>query len=433
MWSHGTGSPKTHGWMNAVVASLLCIAPACQASPARVDALALQDSTVPNDKGAAPERDPTHPLSTRENPERTDVMKLAPEIHGAELRAKAFLAYQRGFDYLVRTQNQDGSWGSHDPTMAWLRDFGFQTDNRGSQDGVRNACTAIVAKALLRKTDRNPAEQNALDKATEALLGTERFAYEMGEAFNTWGYGYKLDFLCDYLETAAGNEDQERIAAAAKPCIEGLKRFQQADGGWNYYAGVMAGGESMSFNTANFAEALFRASRLGLEVPRGLFMDAAKLLQRMRTARGGVVYDARFILSGNSVNELSSASRTAAVIEALAEMNMVGPKELDHALLTFNEGENWLEDGRKLIQPHTAVHQVSGYFFFYGYHYLSELMHRMGEAAPVARWERNAWTMIRTQEEDGRWWDTAAADYGDKWGTGFALLTLQRYLERCKE
>ncbi len=95
----------------------------------------------------------------------------------------------------------------------------------------------------------------------------------------------------------------------------------------------------------------------------------------------------------------------------------------------FYEGENYLEDGRKLIQPHTAVHQVSGYFFFYGYHYQAEYLRRMGDRAPVSRWERNAWTMIRTQEDDGCWWDTAAADYGDKWGTGFALMVLDRYLE----
>ena len=38
-----------------------------------------------------------------------------------------------------------------------------------------------------------------------------------------------------------------------------------------------------------------------------------------------------------------------------------------------------------------------------------------------------AWTMIRTQEEDGCWWDTPAGNYGDKWGTGFALLTLGRF------
>jgi len=371
-----------------------------------------------------------HPvLPGEKNLERADVMQLAPPIHGQELRAAAQAAYQRGFDYLVPVQNTDGSFGSHDPPIAFLKDFGFRTTNRGSQDGVRLACTAIIAHALLGKPDRSAAEEACLDRAIAALLDTARFAYHYGEDFNTWGYGYKLAFLCDLTEQDPDRVPRESIAAAVKVCVDGLARFQQADGGWNYYAGPMGDGESMMFNSANFGEALERARRLGYTVPPGMVEDVVNLLKRGRTARGGVVYDARFFLSPRSVNELSSGARTAAWTEAMAELGQVGRQDLLLCMDIFNEGENWLEDGRKLIQPHTAVHQVSGYFFFYGYHYFSEVLTRLGKAAPLERWERNAWTMIRTQEKDGRWWDTAAAGYGDKWGTGFALLTLQRYLE----
>lgn len=383
---------------------------------------------VPPEDEPVPYEDP---LTGDANEARRDALGLTPALHGAELRARAEVAYQRGFDFLVGKQNKDGSWGSHDPNPSFLKDFGFQTGNRGSQDGVRLACTAIIGKALLRKRDRNEAESAALDQAIEALLGTEKFAYHMGEAFNTWGYGYKLDFLCDLLESGRGPALRERIEPAAAVCIDGLKRFQQADGGWNYYAGPLAGGESMSFNTANFAEALYRASRLGLEVPKGMVEDAQKLLLRMRTMRGGVIYDARFLNNPRETVVLSSASRTAALTEALGELGALKKGDLERSLMVFDEGENWLEDGRKLIIPHSAVDQVSGYFFFYGYHYLSEFMCRMGERAPRERWERNAWTMIRTQEANGSWWDTPAADYGDKWGTGFALLVLQRYFEHC--
>ena len=113
---------------------------------------------------------------------------------------------------------------------------------------------------------------------------------------------------------------------------------------------------------------------------------------------------------------------------ALHEAGAYDDDDLTRALEVFNEGENYLEDGRKLIQPHTAVHQISGYFFFYGYNYASELAERLGTSVPEVRWDRFAWTMVRTQEDNGAWWDTAAADYGDKWGTGFALSTLLRYL-----
>lgn len=185
----------------------------------------------------------------------------------------------------------------------------------------------------------------------------------------------------------------------------------------------------MSFNTGDFTRALMRAESLGLKVTPGLTGDAVKLLRRMRTVRGGFVYDARFLTSPGSVNELSAGSRTMACALALHDAGVFKQAELIRSLEIFDEGENYLEDGRKLIQPHTAVHQISGYFYFYGYNYATEAAVRLGDAVSPERWDRFAWTMIRTQEEEGCWWDTAAADYGDKWGTGFSLRVLQRYLE----
>ncbi len=377
----------------------------------------------------ATDADDTEAASSQE----ADPHRLAPPIERDELVARAREARARGFAHLVASQNADGSWGSHDPKVASLKDFGFQLRNRGSQDGVRIACTAICATALLDKgAARSEAEDKVLAKAIAALLGVEKFAYHKGEAFNTWGYGYKLDFLTHFLQTPEGEARREEIEPAAKVCIDGLLRYQQADGGWNYYAGTSKGGESMSFNTANFVIALLRARDLGLDVPKGCAGDAVKLLRRMRTVKGGFIYDARFLLEAQSVNELSAGSRTVACVLALHDAGVYDLPDLRRGLEVFDEGENYLEDGRKLIQPHTAVHQISGYFFFYGYCYAAELARRLGDEVDPERWDRFAWTMLRTQEEDGCWWDTAAADYGDKWGTGFALQVLGLYLEHVE-
>jgi hypothetical protein len=374
-----------------------------------------------------------HPVLAQDAPKpqpKSDPHQLGSPITGAKLLERVLEARRKGFEFLVRSQNGDGSWGSHDPKIANLKDFGFQLNNRGSQDGVRLACTAICAKALLMKSERTPAESSALERAIDVLLGEERMAYHRGEAFNTWGYGYKLDFLMAYHDAGVKSEHREQLKKAVERCVQGLRRFQLVDGGWNYYAGPLLGGESMSFNTAVFAMALARAKKAGFEVHGGMYRDAGKLLKRMRTRKGGFVYDARFLHDPRAINELSAGGRTAVCALALFELGLAERDELDSAMRVFNEGENYLEDGRKLIQPHTAVHQISGYFFFFGYNYITRIAQQLGASVPQARWDRFVWTMIRTQEEDGCWWDTAAANYGDKWGTGFALLVLQRYLDR---
>ena len=294
------------------------------------------------------------------------------------------------------------------------------------------ACTAICAGALLSKPDRNQAEQKALTRAAAALLDESRFAYHRGEAFNTWGYGYKLDFLARWVMSPLGKADRARVEASVKICVDGLRRFQQADGGWNYYAPPVMGGKSMSFTTATHVIAMQRARGAGIDVPAGMIGDAVKLLRRMRTRRGGFVYDARFLHSPRTVNELSAGSRTASCALALNNADEFSDSDLLASMEVFNEGENYLEDGRKLIQPHTAVHQISGYFFFYGYYYAMIMAERLGDRVDRARWDRFAWTFVRTQEPNGSWWDTPAADYGDKWATGFVLESIQRYLDYDK-
>ena len=184
----------------------------------------------------------------------------------------------------------------------------------------------------------------------------------------------------------------------------------------------------MSFNTAFFALSLHRAAKMGLNVPEGLVKDAAKIVERQKVPDGSYVYSSSHRRNtGSMLKNLGAGSRTVSAVLALHELGRVSQPDLARSLEVFDNGENYLESGRKLIVPHSAVHQISGYFFFFGYNYATEVALLLGDDVPQERWDRFAWTMIRTQEKDGCWWDTPAGNYGDKWGTGFALLTLGRF------
>ena len=362
-----------------------------------------------------------------------DKHNLKPQIPTDQIIKQSRAAIQNGFDFLVKSQNSDGSWGSHHPKMAALMNFGFRTGNRGSQDAVRTACTAICAEALLYERELTKSQQRALDLAIEELLTVRKFAYHPGESYNTWGYGYKLGFLVELNDSELGEKYRERIAVAAQSCVDGLLRHQQHGGGWGYYSGVMRDYQTMSFNTAFFGQSLYRGKEMGLSVPEGMVIDVAKAVKRQRNPDGSFVYSSSHEKSAESIlANLGSGSRTVSSALALYEMGLYDKEQLKQAIRIFNNGENYLEQGRKLIQPHSAVHKISGYFFFFGYNYASEVATILQDDIDQKRWDRFAWTMLRTQEKYGGWWDTAAADYGDKWGTGFAIRTLQRYVREME-
>ncbi len=269
--------------------------------------------------------------------------------------------------------------------------------------------------------------------ATEELLKVRKFAYHPGESFCTWGYGYKLGFLIALSKSPEGEGLGERIETAAQSCIDGLLKYQQHEGGWGYYSGVMQGFESMSFNTAFFALSLKRGKEIGLLVPDGMVHDATKAVKRQRVPDGSFVYSSRHSMNaGTQLKNLGSGARTVSSALALYELGHHQREDLSRAMTVFNNSENYLESGRKLIVPHSAVHQISGYFFFFGYNYATEVARILGDEIPLERWDRFAWTILRTQEENGSWWDTPAGDYGDKWATGFALLSMNRYLDEVK-
>jgi len=368
--------------------------------------------------------------ATDEVDKKLDVHQMRPSVDTDQLVALSWTARERGLRYLIDNQNDDGSFGTHDPRLATLSDFGFQLRNRGSQNGVRTACTALCAQTLMETKNRSPEEDLALDRAIEDLLRPVKIAYEKRESFNTWGYGYKLDFLTRLLQTPLAEGREERIHEAGNLCVAGLAAYRQHEGGWGYYSDVLNDFDSMCFNTAVFASALRRGLNLGLEVPVGMIDDSVRIVHEQRCPDGSFVYSSTHVGRASSMlMNLGAGSRTAASAVTLFEEGIYTQDDLDLSMHVFRNGENYLEKGRKLIIPHSAPHAVSGYFFFFGYYYAAEVMKMQGDVPTQKQWDRHAWQMLRTQENDGRWWDTASGHYGEMWGTAFALMTLDRYLD----
>ncbi len=350
---------------------------------------------------------------------------------------QARVSLDRGLAFLLAAQNPDGSWGSPDPVQCQFSILGWGHDNPGSHHGVINSVTAISAKALLLAPDRTPAQTEAVRKGTRYLLDRWKVGYTQSYQPDAWSYAYTLDFLVALDRNPLGAPFAKEIREVIPRLFQGLISTRMNDGGWAYYTGPagMGASDGASFTTGTVLVALARAKGAGFAVPPGLLEDAARFLEYMRYPDGSYAYTAQHRVSLKSlVQNLGGSARTQAANVALFEAGRnLTAADLEAGLDYFLVTLPYLEAGRKRITPHKdAPHNISGYFFFYGYHYAAEAATHLGQADQERFWKAIVGDILRTQEKNGCWWDTMCYDYGDKWGTAFALLALERFLETQK-
>jgi hypothetical protein len=351
------------------------------------------------------------------------------------LAKNAHAAIRRGLDFLHKTQTADGAWGSHDPVVVDSAQLGFGILDAGSHDGVRTACTSICAKAILGYPRRTKEDMAMLDKALDHVLKHLRLAYDPGNAFNCWGYAFNLDFLITLYRHEAGKPYHDKLKESIPVLIEGLKKMQAAEGGWAYYTSVMMEGSSISFISASILLSLLEAKEAGFEVPNGMIEDAGKILKTMRLPNRSYIYGTYLQYNGqHHLEELSSGGRTQ--VCGLAQHRFDGSvtrEDLMDRSKDYFQNIDYVEKiGNKRIIPHRdAPQNISGYFLYYGAYYASWVMTYLGKDARETDWTHLAEMILRNQEGEGSWWDTICFDYGDKWGTGFAIQCLEAYLEHA--
>jgi len=353
-----------------------------------------------------------------------------------ERTLRARQAIRKGFAFLLKTQAADGAWGSHDPVVVDSAQLGFGMTDFGCHDGVRTACTAICAEALLDYPSRTKEDDEALRRAIRMLLGKTRLAYDPGNAFNCWGYAYNLRFLVRLYGRPYGAPYKKKIKAAVPELIAGLRKMQAAEGGWAYYTSVMMDGSSISFITASIVISLIEARNLGFEVPKGMIDDAARILKTMRLPNNNFMYGTYLKYSvSHHLEDLSSGGRTQVCGLALHlfDHSFTRADLIDRSRDYFRNIGYVEKIGNKRIIPHRdAPQNISGYFLYYGAFHAAAVMTLLGKDAAPGDWDHLADMILRNQEGEGSWWDTICYDYGDKWGTGFAILCLERWLAARK-
>ena len=331
-------------------------------------------------------------------------------------------AIRRGVEFLQKSQQPNGSWG----TGLETRGTEVYSMVPGSHDAYRIGTTALCVMAL-----REAGETKCHDKGVAYLLTCEEARRDDGELlYNTWAHIYALQALVEEMKV----HTHPRLEAAARKSLQSLDRYATYIGGWNYYD-FQSHTESpsmgpTSFGTAAGLVALHEAKEVGLELPSKLVEHSLHRLELMRLPNGFYLYgsDYQYIPRIPANLERGAVGRTQPSNYALWlwQSAVVNESRIRQGLDAFEADHAFLEMGRKHPTPHISWYQTSGYYYYFDHYYASRLLEALPESERQHYARQIASGVAPHQEPDGSWWDFAMWDYHKPYGTAFAVMTLLR-------
>jgi prenyltransferase beta subunit len=291
-------------------------------------------------------------------------------------------AIQKGLEFLARTQQDDGAFGSggyeRNVAVCALAGMAFissgSTPGRGPYGARVNRCIDFV-----------------LANTQESGFITVPGATSHGPMY---GHGFATLFLAECNGMSMLPELREKLEKAVKLIIE----TQNHEGGWRYQPRRQEADISV---TICQVMALRAARNAGLSVPHETIDACIEYIKKSQNADGGFMY----MLQGGQ----SMFPRSAAGVVALYTAGIYEGPEIE-------KGIAYLMD---YLPRGGTYHRESHYF--YGHYYAVQAMwHRGGETwlkwFPAIRDE-----LVSRQSEDGSWMDSICKEYG----TAMACIILQ--------
>jgi len=338
-----------------------------------------------------------------------------------------------GIDFLLKTQNKNGSWG----TFRTGRPNDVLAPMPGSHHAFQAATTSICVTGLIESGWEREDVREAVAKA-ETFLIKELPRVRRPEPavfYNTWAHAFSIQAMSKLLAVRQGDDDAcRRLREAIAQQIAMLAKYEVVDGGWAYYDFAIGtkkpAGSSISFVTGTVLIAFAAAREQGIEIPEKLVKRGMASIRRQRKPDYTYAYGEYL-----KYQPMRGINRHGGSLGRMQVCNLamrrwgdetVTDKVITTALGRLFARNMWLDIGRKRPIPHEAWMGVAGYFFYYGHYYgalnFDELP--LDELAPLQ--EQMGRIMVDRQEKDGSWWDFPLYGYHKQYGTGFALSTLAR-------
>ncbi|MEX2216347.1 MAG: prenyltransferase/squalene oxidase repeat-containing protein [Phycisphaeraceae bacterium] len=343
----------------------------------------------------------------------------------------------RAQKFLIKTQNDDGSWGG--PTQT--KGLNIMAGVPGSHHAFRIAVTALSVSAFIETGTNTSEARDALEKAEKVLIEelpkVRRFDNIL--IYNIWTHFYGIQALVRMHDRLPDDKDrQAKMKDLIKQQIGMLEKYESVDGGWGYYdfdiGAKKPASSSTSFCNAAGLVALHEAKQIGIEVPEKLVKRALDATVRQRKPDFSYLYGEYMKMAPMyDINRPGgSLGRSQACNIAL---RIWGDKKITDEVLKvwldrLYARNDWLGIGRKRPVPHESWFAVAGYFYYFG-HYYAALCIDVLPAEDRPHFQQHLARIIADlQEKDGSWWDYPFYNYHQPYGTAFAMMTLQRCLEK---
>lgn len=347
--------------------------------------------------------------------------------------AQVLASVDRGIDFLVATQNSDGSWGQ--PTRT--KDLNIYAPVPGAHHAFRMAVTALCISALCEQEGRRPELHVALDRGQSWMLANLPLLRRAtaDAIYNVWGHGYSISALVALHGRSQDQLHRSKLVDLIKLQYERLTDYESVDGGWGYYdfevGSRKPAASSTSFVNATVLVGFWHAKAIGVLPPEDLVERAIRATVRQRKSDFSYLYGeylkyqpARGInRPGGSLGRSQACNIALRYWGDAAVTDQVLLEWLERLILRHG----WLDMGRKRPIPHEAWMQVAGYFFYYGHFYAALCCEQLPGDQQHLLAPQLAALLVERQEKDGSWWDYPFYNYHPPYGTAFALMSLNRY------
>jgi hypothetical protein len=313
----------------------------------------------------------------------------AKEVLPKHVTPEALKAVTRGLDYLAAKQSDDGSWitgggQAYPVAMSGLAGTAFLAHGDSPTRGKYSRNVQGAVEFLVRCAT-----------PTGLITGPGQ---DSGQPMH--GHGFALMFLASAYGMITKESLRRQVAETVRKAVTLTSQGQSAQGGWTYIPG--AGDEGSV--TVTQVQALRAAQNAGFLVPRAVIEEAAKYLEKCRTAEGGIRYS---LISGGGSRLPISAAAVATLYNAGQFDSPIATDCLKYVWGQFQASEGWNKGGGHAYYSHLYASQG---FYMAGDEYWDKYF-------PATRDQ-----LIAMQGGEGSW---SGDGIGEVYGTSIAAIILQ--------